>query len=62
MSRRSACSSFRPVQLKAVVLGAGAMLGGAIGNMVKPINERLRIAIVVIGWCCRPCCFCAILF
>ncbi|MBK6297178.1 MAG: TSUP family transporter [Sphingomonadales bacterium] len=39
------------VWLKAVVLGAGAMLGGAIGNMVlNRINERLlRIAIVVIG-------------
>lgn len=36
---------------KAVVLGAGAMLGGAIGNIVLArINERaLRIAIVLIG-------------
>ncbi len=39
------------VWLKAVVLGAGAMLGGAIGNMVlNRINERLlRITIVLIG-------------
>lgn len=37
--------------LKALVLGAGAMLGGAIGNVVLArINERaLRIAIVLIG-------------
>ena len=39
------------VWIKALVLGAGAMLGGAIGNLVLArINERvLRIAIVLIG-------------
>lgn len=39
------------VWLKAVVLGAGAMLGGAIGNMVlNRINEKpLRVMIVLIG-------------
>jgi len=39
------------VWIKAVVLGAGAMLGGAIGNLVLArINERpLRVAIVLIG-------------
>ena len=39
------------VWIKAVVLGAGAMLGGAIGNMVLTrINERvLRVVIVLIG-------------
>lgn len=39
------------VWIKALVLGAGAMLGGAIGNLVLArINERLlRITIVLIG-------------
>ena len=39
------------VWIKALVLGAGAMLGGAIGNMVlNRINERvLRVVIVLIG-------------
>ncbi len=39
------------VWIKAVVLGAGAMLGGAIGNVVLArINERvLRAVIVLIG-------------
>jgi len=39
------------VWIKAAVLGAGAMLGGAIGNLVLArINERLlRIMIVLIG-------------
>lgn len=39
------------VWLKAAVLGAGAVLGGAIGNMVlNRINEKpLRITIVLIG-------------
>jgi uncharacterized membrane protein YfcA len=39
------------VWIKAVVLGAGAMLGGAIGNLVLArLNERLlRVTIVVIG-------------
>jgi len=39
------------VWIKALVLGAGSMIGGAIGNLVLArINERLlRVAIVLIG-------------
>lgn len=39
------------VWIKAAVLGAGAMLGGAVGNLVLArINERaLRVTIVLIG-------------